>query len=52
MCRGDEPVETKILVDYARDLNFEVICAGKGKNNPLDPHATPESLTEQAAGKR
>ena len=41
VCRGDEPVETKILVDFARDLNFEVVCAGKGKNNPLDPHATP-----------
>ena len=52
MCRGDEPVETKILVDYARDLNFEVICAGKGKNNPLDPHAGPEQLAAQAAAKR
>ena len=52
VCRGDEPVETKILVDYARDLNFEVICAGKGKNNPLDPYATPESLTERAAAKQ
>ncbi len=52
VCRGDEPVETKILVDYARDLNFEVICAGKGKNNPLDPYATPESLSERAAGKQ
>ena len=52
MCRGDEPVETKILVDYARDLNFEVICAGKGKNNPLDVYATPDSLTERAATKQ
>jgi predicted homoserine dehydrogenase-like protein len=52
VCRGDEPVETKILVDYARDLNFEVICAGKGKNNPLDRYATPESLSERAAGKQ
>ena len=51
VCRGDEPVETKILVDFARDLNFEVICAGKGKNNPLDPHATPDQLAAQAAGK-
>ena len=48
VCRGDEPVETKILVDYARDLSFEVVCAGKGKNNPLDITATPESLAEQA----
>jgi len=51
VCRGDEPVETKILVDYARDLNFEIICAGKGKNNPLDPHATPDQLAAQAAAK-
>jgi predicted homoserine dehydrogenase-like protein len=52
VCRGDEPVETKILVDFARDLNFEVICAGKGKNNPLDPYATPESLGERASQKQ
>ena len=51
VCRGDEPVETKILVDYARDLNFEVICAGKGKNNPLDRYATPESLADAAPRK-
>jgi predicted homoserine dehydrogenase-like protein len=44
-------VETKILVDYARDLNFEVICAGKGKNNPLDPRATPDTLTAEATRK-
>jgi predicted homoserine dehydrogenase-like protein len=52
VCRGDEPVETKILVDYARDLNFEVICAGKGKNNPLDRYATPASLADRAVGKQ
>lgn len=51
VCRGDEPVETKILVDFARDLNLEVICAGKGKNNPLDPYATPESLAGRASVK-
>lgn len=52
VCRGDEPVETKILVDYARDLNFEVIAAGKGKNNPLDRTATPTSLAARAAAKK
>jgi predicted homoserine dehydrogenase-like protein len=52
VCRGDEPVETKILVDYARDLSFDVVCAGKGKNNPLDVYATPESLAQRAAGKQ
>ncbi len=52
VCRGDEPVETKILVDFARDLSFEVVCAGKGKNNPLDPYATPEGLAAEAAQKK
>lgn len=51
ICRGDEPVEAKVLVDYARDLSFEVVCAGKGKNNPLDPTATPASLATAAAAK-
>lgn len=52
VCRGDEPVETKILVDYARDLSFDVVCAGKGKNNPLDVYATPESLADRARSKQ
>ncbi|MFI6368559.1 NAD(P)H-dependent oxidoreductase [Nocardia sp. NPDC050630] len=52
VCRGDEPAEAKRLVDFARDLSFEVVCAGKGKNNPLNPHATPDSLAEEAASKR
>ena len=52
VCRGDEPVETKILVDFARDLNFEIICAGKGKNNPLNPYATPDDLAAEAARKK
>jgi predicted homoserine dehydrogenase-like protein len=51
ICRGDEPVECKILVDYARDLSMEVVMAGKGKNNPLNPTATPASLTEEAQRK-
>ena len=51
VARGDEPTEIKRLVDYARDLSFEVVCAGKGKNNPMDPSATPESLANQAAAK-
>jgi len=52
VCRGDEPVEAKILVDYARDLSFEVVCAGKGKNNPLDVTANPDTLKGQAAAKQ
>lgn len=51
LCRGDEPAEAVRLVEFARDLAFEVVCAGKGKNNPLNPTATPESLQEEALSK-
>ena len=51
VCRGDEPVEAKRLVDYARDLSFDIVCAGKGKNNPLDVHAIPDQLRAEALAK-
>jgi predicted homoserine dehydrogenase-like protein len=51
VCHGDEPVEAKVLVDYARDLNFEIICAGKGKNNPFEPLSNPDSVRETARSK-
>ena len=51
VCHGDEPVEAKVLVDYARDLNFEIVAAGKGKNNPFEPLSTPDSVRETATKK-
>jgi predicted homoserine dehydrogenase-like protein len=48
VCRGDEPVEAKRLVTYAQDLGFEVICAGKGKNNRIDRTATAQQVTDEA----
>src|SRR5688572_16582631 len=36
---GDEPGATTELYDFACSLGFEVICVGKGKNNPLDRSA-------------
>jgi predicted homoserine dehydrogenase-like protein len=48
VCHGDEPIEAKALVDFARDLSFEVICAGKGKNNPFEPLSTPDTVAEKA----
>ena len=52
VCRGDEPVEALKLFEFARDLSFEVVCAGKGKNNPFKPHMTPDLLVEEANFKR
>jgi predicted homoserine dehydrogenase-like protein len=45
---GDEPAATLELYDFARALGLEVVCAGKGKNNPLDRSATPETLAARA----
>ncbi|HEC23559.1 MAG TPA: flagellar biosynthesis protein FlgA [Chloroflexi bacterium] len=49
---GDEPGATMELYDFAHSLGFEVICAGKGKNNPLDRTATPDSVAEKAAAQQ
>ena len=51
VAHGDEPIECKELVDFALDLNFEVICAGKGKNNPFEPFSTPDTVRERALSK-
>ena len=52
LCRGDEPAEALKLVEYARDLAFDVVCAGKGKNNPMRPHDTPAMLADEARRKK
>ena len=52
LCRGDEPAEALKLVEFARDLAFDIVCAGKGKNNPMRPHDTPTSLTAEANSKK
>lgn len=45
---GDEYAPAKELVEFARTLGFGVVCAGKGKNNPLDRTATPDSQAARA----
>ena len=48
---GDEPGAIKELYDFATSVGFRVVAAGKGKNNPLDREATPESLKDIALKK-
>ncbi|MBM3710040.1 MAG: NAD(P)-dependent oxidoreductase, partial [Actinobacteria bacterium] len=48
---GDEPAALKELCDFADGLGFNIICAGKGKNNPLDVYANPATLAEYSASK-
>ena len=45
---GDEPGAILELYDFATTLGFEVVVAGKGKNNPLDRSATPQLLADRA----
>lgn len=49
VCSGDEPAAIKELCDFARTLGFTVVACGKGKNNPLDLSADPDSLKGRAA---
>lgn len=48
---GDEPGVCKMLYDFSRTIGFEVVCLGKGKNNPLNHYATPETCREEAESK-
>jgi len=48
---GDEPGSIKEIYDFADALGFEIVTIGKGKNNPLDRTATPDTLKQQAKSK-
>lgn len=48
---GDEPGVCRMLYDQARLMGFEVVCLGKGKNNPIDITMSYERCTEEAARK-
>jgi predicted homoserine dehydrogenase-like protein len=45
---GDEPGTTRELFDFADALGFEIVTIVKGKNNPLDTTANPDTLAERA----
>jgi predicted homoserine dehydrogenase-like protein len=48
---GDEPGVCRTLYNFARNIGFEVVCLGKGKNNPIDRDATPDSCRADAEAK-
>jgi predicted homoserine dehydrogenase-like protein len=45
---GDEPGCLMELWDFVNTLGYEPIVIGKGKNNPLNPAATPDMVAESA----
>lgn len=48
---GDEPGAIIDLCDNAFGMGLEVLVAAKGKNNRLDPYASPQNLEEEARKK-
>ncbi|MFD2830489.1 NAD(P)H-dependent oxidoreductase [Corticicoccus populi] len=49
---GDEPGAIMELYDFADALGFNIVGAGKGKNNPLNLDANPDSVAQAAAEKK
>jgi predicted homoserine dehydrogenase-like protein len=45
---GDEPAAALELIGFAQSLGFEIVAAGKGKNNPLKFDAMPEAYEAEA----
>ena len=45
---GDEPGCLMELYDFVSCLGFEIMVIGKGKNNPLNTAATPDTVAESA----
>jgi predicted homoserine dehydrogenase-like protein len=45
---GDEPAATLELIGFAQSIGLEIVCAGKGKNNPLKFDAVPADYEAEA----
>ena len=46
---GDEPSSCMELIEFVSAMGHKIVCAGKGKNNPLNIDATPDAYVEEAA---
>jgi len=49
---GDEPTAAMELYNFARELSFNVISIGKGKNNIFNQFAVPTELENEAKQKK
>jgi len=45
---GDEPSSCMELIEFVSAMGHTVVCAGKGKNNPLNIDATPDQYADEA----
>ena len=48
---GDEPGAVMELYDFAMGLGFDVLALGKGKNNPINLEANPDTVYDEAMRK-
>ena len=48
---GDEPSSCMELIEFVSSMGHKIVCAGKGKNNPLNIDATPDDLADEAASR-
>ena len=45
---GDEPSSCMELIEFVSAMGHKIVCAGKGKNNPLNIDATPDAYEAEA----
>lgn len=45
---GDEPSSCMEIIEFVTAMGHSVVCAGKGKNNPLNFDAVPDDYQEEA----
>ena len=45
---GDEPSACMELIEFVTAMGHQVVCAGKGKNNPLNVDAIPDDYIDEA----
>ncbi|MDC0116213.1 homoserine dehydrogenase [Octadecabacter sp.] len=45
---GDEPSSCMELIEFVSAMGHKVVCAGKGKNNPLNIDALPDAYMAEA----
>lgn len=48
---GDEPSSCMELIEFASAMGHKIVCAGKGKNNPLNIDATPDAYEAEATAR-
>ena len=45
---GDEPSACMELIEFVTAMGHQIVCAGKGKNNPLNIDAIPDDYIDEA----